>query len=58
MLERIGWVMAVIGVAALLAGAAYGQQCYTVNGKLYCQSPNGSSKQMYCWTAGSQTFCS
>jgi hypothetical protein len=57
-MERIGWIMAVIGVAALLSGAAYGQQCYTVNGKLYCQSPNGSSKQMYCWTVGSQTFCS
>jgi hypothetical protein len=48
----------VLVLALLGSSAAQAQQCYTVAGKLYCTTPQGSSKQMHCWTSGRQTFCS
>jgi hypothetical protein len=57
---RVPTQLVMLALAALLLGssAAQAQQCYTVAGKLYCTTPQGSSKQMYCWTSGRQTFCS
>jgi hypothetical protein len=56
---RVPTQLIMLALAALLwSSAAMAQQCYTVAGKLYCTTPQGSSKQMHCWTSGRQTFCS